>query len=161
MIQFTHAEQKTVVGQRQLFCRYKATQKHASDTVHLHTSIADLNSRFQGSMTHENSEKDAHPTSECAQPSPLHCPRRNAEWRRTANDSEFLDTTLFNPCTGQADLWRQHPNLRFCVRDAHSTRPFVATVHSGHIHIWRIRNRKSSTAYRLAVCLPNAQIDPH
>ena len=39
MIQFTHAEQKTVVGQRQLFFRYKAAQKHASDTVHLRTAL--------------------------------------------------------------------------------------------------------------------------
>ena len=159
----THSDDPihTVVGQRQLFCRYKATQKHASDTVHLRTSIADLNSRFQGSLAHENSEKDAHPTTECCQPSPLHCPQRNAEWRRTANKPEFLDTTLFIPCTGQADLWSHHPNLRYFVRDAHSTRPIRTTVHTGHIQTWRIRSRISSTAHRLAVCLASARIDPH
>ena len=61
MIQFTRAEQKTVLGHRQLFCRCNAVQKHATDTVHLRISIADLISRFQGSLAHENSEKGAHP----------------------------------------------------------------------------------------------------
>ena len=61
MIQFTHAEQTTVLGQMQLFCRYKAVQKHATDTIHLRVSIADLISRFQGSLARENSEKGAHP----------------------------------------------------------------------------------------------------
>ena len=74
MIQFTHAEQKTVLGQRQLLCRYKAVQKHASDTVHFRLSIADLISRSQDSLAHENSEKGAHPTTDCAQTHPLHCP---------------------------------------------------------------------------------------
>ena len=61
MIQFTRAEQRTVLGQRQLFCRYKAVQKHATDTVHLRISNVDLISRFQGSLAHENSEMGAHP----------------------------------------------------------------------------------------------------
>ena len=74
MIQVTHAKQKTVLGQKQLLCRYKAVQMHASDTVHFRFSIADLISRFQGSLAHENSEKGAHPTTDCAQTPPLHCP---------------------------------------------------------------------------------------
>ena len=132
MIQFTRAEQRTVLGQRQLFCRYKAVQKHATDTVHLRISIADLISRFQGSLAHENSEMGAHPEQQkhfrsmaVQEPSEdsVHCvPHWMGRFARRVNKCSTLTFSCLPPVFGQqhrAQPFSRAQECSFRIRASH------------------------------------------
>ena len=135
MTQFTHAEEKTVVGQRQLFCRYKAFQKHASDTVHL---------RARWHTRTQRRTRIQRPNALNRRLCTVHNGTRSGEGQPTTLKSWTQRSSI--QARAKQTCGDIIPKLRFFVRDAHSTRPFVATVHSGHIHVFAAEYRPQQTA---------------